>query len=399
MRNHFFLGRQRQIFDKLLCLRDGHSAVFVNILAANRNGQHFFFQTLSAAVRAGDFAHILLIFRFHRLASRVLVAAFEIRNNALKGLHDRPFQVRVFHGDFFTFVSVKQQPDGFLRQIAHRHVQREAIPFRKGADHTGGTAVRVADRPADRFDGAIFDRELRLGNNQIRIDLLLHTKSRTGRTGAVGIVEGKSARRHFFDGNAAVRTGIALRKKDRLAVHDIRHHQSAGEFCRHLDGVCQTRTRVVANHDTVHNDLNVVLFVLFQLDFFRKVINIAVHAGTDIARASCVLKNLRMLALSRADNWSKYGKARSLAQREQLVDDLIYALLADFLAALRAVRHTDARPEQTQVIVDLRHRSHRGARVFGGCFLVNRNGGRQSFNIIHIRLFHQPQKLPCICGK
>ena len=74
-------------------------------------------------------------------------------------------------------------------------------------------------------------------------------------------------------------------------------------------------------------------------------------------------------------------------------------LLLDLLAAFRAMGNADARPQQAEVVVDLRHGAHSGAGVFGGGLLVDGDGRGKPFDIVHIRLFHLPQKLPGIRGK
>ena len=75
------------------------------------------------------------------------------------------------------------------------------------------------------------------------------------------------------------------------------------------------------------------------------------------------------------------------------IDHLINGLLADLPSTLRAVRNTDTRIEQTEIIIDLRHRPYRRTRVVVGRFLVDGYRRRQSLDLLHIRLFHLSQKL------
>lgn len=60
------------------------------------------------------------------------------------------------------------------------------------------------------------------------------------------------------------------------------------------------------------------------------------------------------------------------------------------------MRLTGTRKQQTQIIVNLRHRAHVRTRIAARCLLVDRNRRTKSFDIIHIRLIHLPQKLACI---
>ena len=95
-----------------------------------------------------------------------------------------------------------------------------------------------------------------------------------------------------------------------------------------------------------------------------------------------------MLALAGADDRSHELYARPLRERHYLVDYLVDALLAYLLAAFRAVRHTDARPEKAQIIVYLRHGADRGAWVFGGRLLVDGYRWGQAVDIVNVRLVH-----------
>ena len=58
-----------------------------------------------------------------------------------------------------------------------------------------------------------------------------------------------------------------------------------------------------------------------------------------------------------------------------------------------------ARIQQPQVIVDLRRRRHRRARIARGVFLLDGDGRRQPVDLVHIRLLNPLQKLPRIGRK
>ena len=44
--------------------------------------------------------------------------------------------------------------------------------------------------------------------------------------------------------------------------------------------------------------------------------------------------------------------------------------------------------EETEIVIDFRHRPNRRARVFGSGFLVNGNSRAQALNGVNIRFFH-----------
>ena len=149
---------------------------------------------------------------------------------------------------------------------------------------------------------------------------------------------------------------------------------------------------VGAEDEAVDDDLDVVLFVLLEGNFLAEVVHIPVGADADIARAARILENFHMLALFPADDRRHDLHARALAQRHELVDDLVDGLLANFLAAVGAVRRADARPEQAQIVVHLRHRADGGSWVLRGGLLVDGNGGGEALDIVDVGLFLLPEE-------
>ena len=56
-----------------------------------------------------------------------------------------------------------------------------------------------------------------------------------------------------------------------------------------------------------------------------------------------------------------------------------------------------ARKQQLEVIVDLRHRAHGGARVAHRVGLVDGNRGRHAFDLVYSRLVHAIEELARVC--
>ena len=137
-----------------------------------------------------------------------------------------------------------------------------------------------------------------------------------------------------------------------------------------------------------------VLFVLFQADLFGKIIQLAIHAHPDKASLGRVGENLLMLALFAPDHRRQNLEAGPLRQLKDAVYNLVDGLLFDLLAALGAVGHAGAGPQKAQIVVDLRHRAHGRAGVFGGGLLVDGDRRGQAVNGVHIRLVHLAQEHP-----
>src|SRR6202035_1938393 len=65
----------------------------------------------------------------------------------------------------------------------------------------------------------------------------------------------------------------------------------------------------------------------------------------------------------------------------------------------RAAWRAGTRIQQAQVIVNFGDRAHRGARVVGGRFLLDRDRGRQALDGVDVRLLHHREKLPGVSGQ
>ena len=106
-----------------------------------------------------------------------------------------------------------------------------------------------------------------------------------------------------------------------------------------------------------------------------------------------------MLALAAANHGGQHLHALAFGVGHHLLHHLVDGLLFDLLAALGAVRHAHAGVEQTQVIVDFRHRAHRGTRVARRGFLVDGDGGTEAVDGVDIGLFHLAQEHARIAGQ
>ena len=142
-----------------------------------------------------------------------------------------------------------------------------------------------------------------------------------------------------------------------------------------------------------------MLFIFFQFDFFRQIIEVAVHHDPDIAAFFRLLKDFDMLALPSPDDRRQYLNPGPLRQFQNRIHHLIYRLFPDDLAALRTMGNPDSRIKQTKIIINFRHGSNSGTRIPVGRFLVNGNGRRQTGNTLHIRFFHLSEKLTGIGGQ
>jgi hypothetical protein len=74
------------------------------------------------------------------------------------------------------------------------------------------------------------------------------------------------------------------------------------------------------------------------------------------------------------DQRREQGHLRALRQGQHVFDDLVRAAALYFLAAFGAVLAADARPEHTQIVVQLGNGADGGARVARGALLLDGDG-------------------------
>ena len=142
-----------------------------------------------------------------------------------------------------------------------------------------------------------------------------------------------------------------------------------------------------------------MLEVLLQRDVLGEFVHISVHPGADEAGPAGILQHLGVLALAAAHHRGHHLDTGALGQGQYLVDDLIHRLAAYLLAAVGAVGRAHPSPQQTQIVVDFRHRAHGGARVLAGGLLVDGDGWGQALDVIHVGLVHLPQEHTGVGGQ
>ena len=120
---------------------------------------------------------------------------------------------------------------------------------------------------------------------------------------------------------------------------------------------------------------------------------LAVDVGADEALLPHALEQLAKLPLPALNERRAHLDARVARPCEHDVGDLRGALSLHGASAIRAVRRARARPEQAQVVVDLRDRSDGGSRVVSGSLLLDGDGRRQPLDGVDVRLLHEPEKL------
>ena len=120
---------------------------------------------------------------------------------------------------------------------------------------------------------------------------------------------------------------------------------------------------------------------------------LAVDEGARVSARGELLEEVDELALLLRDDGAEHLVAGARLELHELVGDLLHGLALDGLAADRAVRHADARPEQAHVVVDLGDRADRRPRVAVGGLLVDRDGGAEALDEVDVGPVDLPEEL------
>ena len=162
------------------------------------------------------------------------------------------------------------------------------------------------------------------------------------------------------------------------------------------NAIRQPRLQPLPHHDAVHHHVDVVPVLLVELRRRVQVVELAVHLHPLEAPLQQVLELLAVLALAVAHDRRQQIPTRALRQRHDDIHHLADLLRLDRQPGDRRERRADPREQQPQVVVDLRDRPDRRARIPRGRLLLDRDRRRQPRDMVHVRLLHHVEELPGI---
>ena len=179
-------------------------------------------------------------------------------------------------------------------------------------------------------------------------------------------------------------------------IDKVDRDESVGEPQRRFEGVGEASERVWPRDQAVDDHGNVVLDLLLKRRRFVELNDLAVDNRARVPARRELCEQVDELALLLRDDGADNLVADALRKLHELICDLLHGLALDDLAAFWTVRHTDARPEQAKVVVDLSDRSHRRAGVAVGRLLVDADRRAQPFDEVDIGTVNLPKKLASV---
>ena len=207
-------------------------------------------------------------------------------------------------------------------------------------------------------------------------------------------VERKGSRRHLRHAQPAVDTREAPREQPVSLVERVDDDDVVGEVEGDVDRLGEPPFDAAADDQAIHDDLDRVVPPPIELDVLVERAELAVDPRLGEAAAAQRGELLLELALAPADDRREHVDPRVLRVEHHHVGDALERLAGDLLAAVRTVRHADAREQQPQVIVDLGDRADGRARVRAGRLLFDGNRRREPVDEVDVRLLHLLEELP-----
>ena len=371
-----------------------HARELVDAEPADLHRERLGPQARALALRAGPQRHVLLDLLARPVRVRLAVAPLEVADDPLEGRHVRPpapVAVAVGDVDLLAVGAVQEAVAQLVGQVLPGGVHVHLPLVRDRLRHLL-VVVRGARGPGQ--DRAVVERQRRVRDDQLGVDLHLRPEAGAARAGAVRRVEGEHPRLELRHRRAAVQAHEAIAVGDDLAGVDVLHvHQPLRPRDRGLDRVRQPLAQVRPHHEPVDHDGDVVLVLLVEDDLLLEPAQLAVDLHAREALLAQLLEELAVLALAAAHDRRQHHELGALRKRHHLVDDLLRRLRLDRAAAVVAVRMADAGPEQAQVVVDLGDRADRRTRVAAGRLLVDRDGRRQALDRVDVGLVHLAEEL------
>src|SRR5262245_24054716 len=177
-----------------------------------------------------------------------------------------------------------------------------------------------------------------------------------------------------------------------IAVYD-NFDDAIGRLESGFQRVRQASAIFFAHDQPVHHNRDAVVLVAVQAWRSFQLDQLAIDARTHKTFLARVIEQIAKFTLAPAYQGREHFDLAPGRPAQNLVSNLAGRLPAHGPPTRWTVRHTNTRPQKPQIVVDLRDRAYRGARVSARGFLLDRDGGRQPFDHIDIRLLHDAQEL------
>ncbi len=265
--------------------------------------------------------------------------------------------------------AVEDGVQGLVAELGHRRVEREAVV----APHEFHLAVYVVCGRvlAHHLYGAVAQALARVGDELLHVYLRHLAQTVAVRARAVGRVERECIGLRLGVGEARVRVHQHAAEVAHRAVLVVEHHQHPFALAEgRLHSLAQA-AGVAVGAQPVHHQLYVMHLVAVHLHLVCNLLHLAVHSHLQKSLLGHLLEELAVVALASLHQRRQHHDVAAAVLAGDNLQYLLLAVLHHGLAALYAVGLADAGVEQTQQVVGVGQRAHRGARVVVGALLLD----------------------------
>src|ERR1700733_8834987 len=280
---------------------------------------------------------------------------------------------------FLTARSIEQQLLLLLREILEGLSQIDLVALRSQLQQT----VEIL-RPTARAESAVGQRLRPIGNHLRGIEVIDASQAMTLRACAISAIERKASRLQLGDVESAVRARHRGRIKLFLLACNCGKNQTVG----HLQSFGHRGFESLLNprfeNDAIDDGFNGVFFVTFQVNGVGEIAHLTVNAGAEALLIQFVEQVLE-LAFAATDDRRIDDDAFSGRERKNTFHDLLGGLARNRFAALGAVRYTDRRVEEAEVVVDFSDCADSRSGTMAGSFLFDGDRRAESFDGVDIR--------------
>ena len=359
--NHAISLAELEAHQELCGLADAHIAHFGDVLVVDRDGQAGRLQSSAATCGTRHEAHVALVLLAAPVALGSLMAALDPRDDTFVGSGigaGTAVAILVFHGH----VAIDAMQHDLHLLGVHRAPRRIDVDLVDIGDRFDHAIEVLRVRRTPRSDCTAGNRQVRVGHDEVGVDLKGGAKAVARRACAIGRVKREVTRGELFETGAAVRTGQVLAERERvlgLAVfaNDLDFGHAIGQLERGFEAVGESTLDALAAHETVDDYLDGVVFVtrqaLIAFEELDDVDEFGIDTRTHVSLPSKVFEQRLVLAFAPAHHRSQHLKASALRHQQDAIDDLLRGLALQAGAVGGAMLNADARVEQAQIVVDL----------------------------------------------
>ncbi|CAB4586276.1 unannotated protein [freshwater metagenome] len=393
--------RQHQSGQERSRIGDGHLAHLGDVLVVDGDGQRAGLQAHAGAGETRNQAHVALVLFPAPVALGPFVTPLDPRNDAFERgveLSCPSVTVLELHRDV-PGKTVQHDLLRLRRKFAPRLVQVDSVVTRDGLEDA---LEEPGGRTAPRGDRTLTEGQIGIGDHQFGVHFESGPETVTGLAGTERRIEREVAGRGLLERQTARGTGQVLTERETLVLgalvaDDLDRRHTICQPKGRLETVGQATFDSILAHESVDDHVDRVLLVTGQLGVplqeLHDVDDLTVDSGAHETLSGQIVQKGLVLTFTSPHNRGEHLETRPVSERQHPVHDLLRRLPGQPGSVGGAMLSTDARVEQAQVVVHLGDGSHGGTGVATSGLLVDRDGGRQTLDHVHVGFVHLAEEL------